>query len=62
MLITGVVLMVCGLILILKSFSSFQSRDKRYNKGTKLKRNNKAILFMFLGISLIILSIKFIMI
>lgn len=59
MIIPGTLILLFGVMLILMSLVEFQKRDKRFKKGVKIKRNKKASFYLFFGIVLIVVAIKF---
>lgn len=61
MLIVGVLLLSIGIVLLNRSYSSLLKRDKRFNRGVKLKMNSKAFAFLLLGVVFLVIGIKFIL-
>ena len=62
MLLPGLILLLVGLFLLFRSFSAFQTRDKRFKRGVRYQGNRKAILYLVISGVLIYVSIKFLMV
>jgi len=57
--IAAIVFVVLGVTSLLKAFTSFQVRDKRFNKGVKKKFNGRALIYFGVSVVMFYLAFRF---